>query len=863
MKKLLSFISVIALAIASPFVMSGAFLSNQNQISKADETFVPITTLTGISTSETKTQELQNDIVVDATNIPLNPIGTPEAPFIGVFDGKGKVITIKGADYYVEGDTLPEGKEIGDVKTERTVFNQTAYQGIFGYAKNATFRNIKIICEDLFFDFGFASGSESISEYFAGVLLAYGENVTIENCEVEGTIYSTSNNIETKVTFGGMAGVLAGTSKVKNSGSYVDLNFKYDLTNIYTNRIGGLAGLMMDSASLNFCVGYNSIFSKNLSASVPMTVYQGGLVGNVHGSLVTMFNNVVTCEIATEKKFEDFVYSGAVIGGITKLNSGNIASCGYHATVDGTEVTNFFGNPGEFTYNFVNNSIKDNVVKINSAYMIAENFFKSDNYNDCGLEWYGLLPGWDFDSIWIVANDQAKLQQFQHFEIKLVSRIGNDTPLDAIYNTLIDDTDYTDIDDDYSYGKYAEFNVGFASSEQYQGFYEINDILLDGVSIGYASFKDAPVETDGNIEKLKKYSSDGNYELWTHTDKTTGLISFVFKVKAEYSTRGTYSFRTTEIPYFAYIVAEEGGEVKSASSTTSKQALEPRQLTKNYEWNIKAVPAYQFAFNGWTLWEEITEEVYESNKETAQDYYKHTYTDQVTGLPVYNYWHLIQSTLADMQEVLDAMKKEDFTITFGSEPFMSNFMLKATFVENTYSFNVKDLDLEKISKVEITNSLGETFKFDKDTSNADFITLDQREKITMSVFVRPGFTMEASTMPEKLKAEYLGKSKVEFNGEQCEVHKFSISTQNFKEFANEKEQYSMQIVADVKEEGVAGGLPLWVFIAIGGGALLLIVVVIVIIVKVKRGGGGGGGKKPKASKKGGKSADYDYNQMFR
>ncbi len=862
MKKLLSFISIIALAIASPFVMSGTLLSSKNQISKADDTFVPISTITGISPTETKTQVLQDDIVLDATNTPLNAIGTSETPFSGVFDGNGKVITIKGADYYVEGDTLPEGKEIGDIKTERTVFNQAAYQGIFGFAKNATIKNIKIVCEDLFFDFDFATGAESISEYFAGVLLAYGENVTVENCEIEGTIYSSSNNVETKITFGGMAGVLAGASKVKNSGTYVDLNFNYDLTNIYTNRIGGLAGLMLDSSSLNFCVGYNSIFSKNISASVPMTTYQGGLVGNVNGNLVTMFNNVVTCEIATEKKIEDSVYSGAVVGGITKLDSGNIASCGYHATVNGTEVTNFFGNSGEFTYNFKHNSSKDNVVKINEAYMIAENFFKTDNYNDCGLEWYGLLEDWDFDSIWIVANDQAKLQQFQHFEIKLVSRIGNDTPLDAIYNTLIDETDYTDLDDDYSYGEQAQFNVGFESTEQYQGFYEINDILLDGVSIGYASFKEAPVETDGNIEKLKKFSSDGNYELWTNTDKTTGLISFVFKVKAEYSTRGTYSFRTTEIPYFAYIVAEEGGEVKSASSTTSKPALEPRQLTKNYEWNIKAVPAYKFAFNGWTLWEEITKELYESNAETTQDYFKYTYTDQVTGLPVDTYWHLIQSTLAEMQEVLDAMKKEDFTITFGSEPFMSNFMLKATFVENTYSFNVKDLDIERISKVEITNSLGDIFLFDKDTSNADFITLDQREKITMSIFVRPGFTMEPETMPEKLKAEYLGKTKVEVGGEQCEAHRFSISTQNFKELANDKDQYSIEIIAEVKEEGVAGGLPLWVFCAIGGGALLLIVIVIVIIVKAKR-GGGGSGKKPKASKKAGKSGDYDYNQMFR
>ena len=863
MKKLLSLISIIALAVVFPFVMSGATLSNQNKSAQADVSPVPITTLSAISLTETNPQVLQDDITL---NTEMSPIGTEADPFTGIFDGNGKAIEIFGADYYTDADqaagSIPAGKEVGDVKTEMSIFRKTAYQGIFGYAKGATIKNLKIVCHDLFLNLDFDTGSEEISEYFAGVLVGYGENITIENCEIEGRISSNVNNVESKLTFGGMVGVLAGTSKVRNSGTYVDLDFNYDLTNIYTNRIGGLAGLITDSASLNFCVGYNTISAKNLSSAVSMKSYHGGLVGNVNGSLVTMYNNVVTSDIATEKRIDDTVYNGAVVGGITKLDSGNIASCGYHASINGVDAENFFGNSGEFTYNFKHNASKDNVVKINPAYMIAEKFFKTDNYNECGLEWYGLLEGWNFSSIWIVANDEAKLQQFQRFEVKLVSRIGNDTPLDAIYNTLVDETDYTGrVDDVYSYGEMAEFNIGFASTEQHQGFYEINDILLDGVSVDYANFVKAEAEIDGNIEKVKRSSIDGNYELWTNTDQVSGLINFVFKVKAEYSTRGTYSFRTTEIPYFAYIVAEDGGEVKSASSTTSKKALEPRQLTKNYEWNIKAVPAYKFAFNGWTLWEEITKELYESNVEETQDYFKHSYKDQVTGEDVDTYWHLIQSTLADKEDLLKAMTKEDFTITFGSDPFMSNFMLKATFVENTYSFNIKDLDIEKIGKIEITNSLGETFKFDKDTSNADFITLDQREKITMSVFVRAGYTLDPETMPEKLKAEYLGKTQTEFDGEQCEVHKFSVSTQNFKELANDKEQYSIEIIAETKDEGVAGGLPLWVFIAIGGGALLLIIIVIVIIVKVKR--GGGGGKKQKAAKKSGKAKDYDYNQMFR
>ena len=367
---------------------------------------------------------------------------------------------------------------------------------------------------------------------------------------------------------------------------------------------------------------------------------------------------------------------------------------------------------------------------------------------------------------------------------------------------------------------------------------------------------------EGEKEVTKRTSSNGNYEFWTYYDPTNNVTNFVFKVKVEYSTRGTFAFRTREIPYFAYVLAEEGGEVKSASSTVSRPALEPRQLTKNYEWNIKAVPAYKYAFAGWTLWEEITEELYESNKEITEDYFKYTYKDPATGDDVNSFWHLIQSSLADMEEVLEAMKKEDFTITFGTRPFTENFMLKATFIENTYSFNIKDLDIERVAKVEIVNSLGENFVFNKDTSNADFVTLDQREKISMNVFVRPGYTLDPATLPEKLNAEYLGKSEVDFEGERCEVHKFSISTKNFKEFANDKEQVSFEVAPEVKDEGVAGGLPLWVFIAIGGGALLLIIIVIVIIVKVKR-GGGGGGKKQKAGKKAAKATDYDYNQMFR
>jgi len=826
MKKVIKYIFIFALAFVSSFLMCEAFIKPNNSMSTSANI--------GTIVLDSDDNKLTDDKVITTEH---TPIGTYEEPFTGTFDGCGKTITLR-----------------------ENSFKKQQYQGIFGYAQEATIKNLKVICDNFKVDATFDNDG-LISEYFVGIILAYGNNVTIENCEIEGTIVSNDNDINTKLTFGGIIGKAENLSKISNCGSYIDVNFTYNLTNEYTIKTGGIVGEFADSSSMTFCVGYNDFTASNESTSVGMTLQQGGLVGCMNGEKTSIYNVAATSTFDTQElDIEDVCYTGGLIGSISTVlpKSGNIASCGYQATLNSVEVTDFYGNAREGGYSIKNQTTKDDVINILSGYMMNENFFKTDEY----VVWHGLLTNWDFDSVWIVTNDKAMLQQFQNFEIKLVTSLDEPSPLDERYNTLTDETTYEIGADgkekhNYNYGEIISFNIYFKDFEttdkNYEGFYKIEDIKRDNESINFSSFLTENLPDEDSKKITRVYSLDGNYELLTKHDTVENQTEFIFNVKAEYSTRGTYHFIMQEIFYKAYVLSENGGLVKaSASSSSPKEALEPREVSKNYEWSIKAVPDYQYVFSTWTLWKEISAEVFEANKDKTTEFFKYERENgEIT------YWQSIQKDLADNEDLLNAMKNSDYKIVFGDDPFNENFMLKATFEKRVYSFNIKGFKLSSMHKIEVINKLGDKFIFDSHSSSSDYIELDRNETIILNIYLKSGYKVEESTLPNELEADYEGKTDVQVNGENASCYRFRISTSNFRYLVNHENKLSLGFVVSESGTGESAGMPTWLLIVIiaGGVVGLGLIILIIVLISKRRGGGGGGSKKSKS--------DYDYKQMFR
>ena len=105
-----------------------------------------------------------------------------------------------------------------------------------------------------------------------------------------------------------------------------------------------------------------------------------------------------------------------------------------------------------------------------------------------------------------------------------------------------------------------------------------------------------------------------------------------------------------------------------------------------------------------------------------------------------------------------------------------------------------------------------------------------------------------------MNANIVDKSQQTIDEEKFNVYTVSLSSSNFKEFANANDQMSIEIYTTESKDEEKEANSMWLYIAIGGGAFLLVVIVLVIIIKKRRSGGGG--------KKSQKTETFDYRKMY-
>ena len=198
------------------------------------------------------------------------PIGLSSSKvFAGEFDGNGHTIS---------------GLTIKDATTQ--------YQGLFGYVKNGTIKNLTV------------EGSVKTSSNNAAGIVGYGYPVTIENCTNEVAVTSTA-----KGNIGGVVGVAGSGSSLKNcknkaaikgcgdyvggiaaSGSSVTIERclnSGDIVNTgepksYNYCTGGITGGVSSNSTITLC-GNTGTVSSTLKRA-------GGIVGSLGGTVTKCFN---------------------------------------------------------------------------------------------------------------------------------------------------------------------------------------------------------------------------------------------------------------------------------------------------------------------------------------------------------------------------------------------------------------------------------------------------------------------------------------------------------------------------------------------------------------------------------------------
>ncbi len=273
------------------------------------------------------------------------PIGDPDTPFTGTFDGNGHEIT---------GFRILRFEEI---KLPRD------FLGLFGYLQGAEVKNLTMS--------GLVVSSGMNTMYVGGIAGYSDENSVITNVSVEGSVNAlVISGAATKRYFGGIAGM--------NDGE------------IYNSRFSGTVGGSGGVAGHHFggIAGTNSgvIEQSYALSNSQANGYAGGVTGSNQGTINKSFS------LSPER-----IHGGFAIGGFAGYNSGIITNSYTHPAVtggrDGTIGGFVAANSGQIAYSYSTGSVHQNAVAKggfaarNTEGTITGSFWDTDrSETDFGIE---------------------------------------------------------------------------------------------------------------------------------------------------------------------------------------------------------------------------------------------------------------------------------------------------------------------------------------------------------------------------------------------------------------------------------------------------------------------------------------------
>ncbi len=827
MKKICSFSTFVffALAVLTSIIIGGVFLnahlinnSNLQNVSAyiTDESvikvknnddgtveYISLSGQNGISAKLSSYNGYKNytltllkdvNILDDSTWV---PIGTEENPFQGVFDGNGNKITVKG-----------------------TV--NTNFQGVFGYASNAEFKNIQLD-GTIFVD----NSPSTASEIYSGTLLGYGNNVSISNCELISESISESQVLllKKKTTVGGIVGKMSGGS-IKNVSVRANINFRHSLSNSYTLKIGGVVG-ETNNTNIEKVVCFGDIDVQKSGENIyESKIYIGGIIGEMNSGSITDCVQGATTNV---DGYQNYLV-GAVIGNIqTAPQSGNISSIAY--------VQNIAPFAKQGNYSVKDTTTNDYVMQVPNSMIQTKTFYTSFVVDVAGQQfcWNQSAGIWDFDNFWVViissSSSQIRLQTFQNFTYSLSSPLDLDGRLVSTNQQVVKTVQYGDV---------AEFIFSFKDNI-YTKYYQITEIMQNGIPLGFNTFNKAQTDDvtttytspNGDIvltEKLINENANGENidEGATYNSK-----QFTITIKASNSTEGSYSFTLESIPFDSNIVAgtineqntlvvdNANGQIRYSGINDLTSEIN-RTLVTGQTITVEAVSDRTYEFAGWSLYY-----LTDSSDENSISY-------SVKG---YNkFWGLVSYDINDVDESSIFLNPK-MTINFGisggsgeSKFFNQEFLLVANFRYSPYTL-VFNFDSNLVSKIEVNDQ--------PLVSNSAI--LDKNESVSIKVYVPKTNTFEEQSFKDAILSYFTYPDSAHFetlsytdkNDENLLVYEYNFSTSALK-INMHNDTYTFSIKA--KEGGGEkqnDDLP-WIIGGVVGGVILLVAIGLIIWLVVRK-----------------------------
>ena len=398
MKKLLAILLTFALCFG---ILSVALAAENEAISTVPDGY------TGIYTAE-DLDNIRNNLsgkYILMNNVDLssydnwNPIGTSEVPFTGELDGNG---------YAVENMTITASRE------------EQLNAGLFGYAKNATVKNLTI--ENGRID---VSADEGIN---TGLVCAEAEGSVILNCKTYGSVHTESGGC---LYAGGIVGSVFESddkeSFIKCCANFADVNAKGCVSvSIYFNSfaVGGIAGY--SSGNIYECSNHGNITATEAHGTDD--TYYGVFAGGISGSQASNLENCYNTGNVGSTGFK-FVASGGISGhriahynfsytyNTGKVTAENISGSDfyeeYFGAIIGMEDALVYPDEPNEDYErlpfieinrcyYLDNmeypaSYPESYTEENAKKLTAEEFKNADNF-----------AGFDFENIWVMDDELGR-----------------------------------------------------------------------------------------------------------------------------------------------------------------------------------------------------------------------------------------------------------------------------------------------------------------------------------------------------------------------------------------------------------------------------------------------------------------------
>lgn len=801
MKKILTFIFAFVFCVAGGALLSSSLITQAEDMS-ADVDYNEIeiastqdfvSTFNSSSTYNNSNIKLILTSDLDFSETDLSTLYQTRRTFTGFFEGNGYTIS------------------------NITLSSDMYYYGLIPYASGAIIQNLRI-AGDVVFDLDAAN----TNPLYMGVIVGYGENVTIKNCELynaevvitddgEGEhIISFSDENEgidtqaeeyiyhsielpaySNITFGGIIGQATSftSSGLTNTRSTIENCVNYYDINITLNKnsrvaVGGIAGYITNGSMILNCLNFGDITLTNSQTREADNVYPqylGGICGEIDGTTTQITNtaNGGNINFANDTSSLE-AYRGAIIG---YLNCPQVAS--YY------NVSFSYWTQGGVSYYGAGYSVTaDNLSQVS---VINRSFLtNSENFDTREL-------GFDFSQTWTMVNGEILLQNFQDYTYSFNANLDVGMIIDSA--TIRDESGASsNTTITVKYGNEITISIIFA--DDYIGYYRLSNVMLNGVTL------------------------DGNYFTASPTTNASGRISgYNITMTSSDATDGTYSFTLSAIPYSC--VAEissdaqannQGGiRVVGASASTSSMNLTFSDTNRSM--SIQAVGNGIYTFSYWELY----------------------YRDDSGEFTV----------PASMGETLS--QSTILNIEFGSLPFDREFKIVAYFTdEKAVLISFDGFDSSYVKAITLGGTLyeGEAIPVSPTSSS-----------IIVEITTNAGYQLNVDSFVEYITTLYGENSTDTLIISEPTVNENNETTYQFRlnmRYMQDSITDNALLLSLIVEEGGAGGEDslLWVYIVAPIAAAIIIGLGIFFIVRSKRGGGKGSSKVIKETKKEESYKDY-------